>query len=333
VAEHRALLERDPGRVESWRALFKLYGRTRQHDRAFVAAGVLRFLRATGEGSEAAAFHAENATHAPAETTQVLSDADWQLLRHPLDRGPLSELLALVGEHLGRLVGEPEEGGSRTRSGHPVRRLLEELGRTLGAEDFTLVEDGEGAGLVLDATPAARVRVGADFARRHALPEQRFLLARIAARLRAGNALADQLGPGRLAEFLAAAVRQAVPGFTGIGEPGEGLVRQVGKALPRKLRRPIEQLSPALAADQTGVIAWYGAMHATADRAGLLLAGDLPSALTLALRDGAPAPPHPETAEELRAAVESRPDLQALLRFAASEDHFRLRQKLKMAIA
>jgi hypothetical protein len=214
-----------------------------------------------------------------------------------------------------------------------VRRLLEELGRTLGAGDFTLLEEGEGAGLALDAWPAAQLRVGAEFARRHSLPEQRFFLARAAARLRAGSALADHLGPGRLAEFLAAAVRQAVPGFEGIGEPGDGLVRQAFQAMPRRLRRPIQEIAGRLAGEQADVVAWYRAISCTADRAGLLLAGDVPTGLLLVMRDSAPAPPRPEAAAEVLAAIRARPDLQELLRFAASEEHFRLRQTLRMAIA
>ncbi len=329
---HRQVLEAEPGRADSWRALFRLFQRTRQHDGAFVAAGVLRFLRAADPALELA-FHAENAPHAPAQTSRVLEPEDWELLRHPLDRGPLSELLAEVGEPLARLVAEPSDRGARARAGHPVRRLLEELGRVLGAEDFTMVEEGEGAGLGLDATPAARVRVGAEFARRHALPEQRFLLARVAARIRAGSGLAEHLGPGRLAELLAAAVRQAVPAFDGIGEPGDGLVRQAARVVPRRLRRRLEELSRRLGGEPADLIAWYGALSATGDRAGLLLAADLPAALELVLHDGGAAPPGPVVAEEIRDAVRARPDLQALLRFAASEEHLRLRQRLRLAIA
>lgn len=332
LALHREVLEAEPGRADSWRALFRLFQRTRQHDGAFVAAGVLRFLRAADPALELA-FHEENAPHAPGQTSRVLAPEDWEALRHPLDRGPLSELLALVGEPLARLVAEPSERGARTRAGHPVRRLLEELGRVLGAEDFTLVVDGEGAGLALDATPAARVRIGAEFARRHALPEQRFLLARVAARIRAGTGLAEHLGPGRLAEMLAAAVRQAVPAFDGIGEPGEGLVRQAARVVPRRLRRTLEELSRPLAAGPPDLIGWFGALSATGDRAGLLLAADVPAALELVLHDGGLPPARPQAAAEVAEAVQARPDLQALLRFAASEEHLRLRQRLRLAIA
>jgi tetratricopeptide (TPR) repeat protein len=333
IEEHRRILEQEPGRVESWRALFALFQRTRAHDRAFVAAGVLRFLQSADPSGDAA-LYAENAPHAPQHSNRALTEADWHLLRHPLDRGTLSELLALAGEHLAELLPKAAAGDAvRARGGHPVRRLLEELARNFAVDEPTLVEEGEGAGLSLDAAPPLRVRVGAEFARRHSLPEQRFLLARVGARLKARSGLADQLGPGRLGEFLAAAVRQVQPGWAGTGEPGEGLVRQVAKVLPRRLRRPLDDLVARLEPGRVDLIGWYASLAATADRAGLLLASDVPSALLVALRDGAPPPPRPESRNEIREAIRARPDLRMLLCFAASEDHFRLRQTLKMAIA
>jgi tetratricopeptide (TPR) repeat protein len=332
VDEHRRILDLDATRTESWRALYELFVRARAHDRAYIVAGVLKFLQASDPSSDAA-LYAENAPHAPQRSGRTLDDEDWRLLRHPLDRGLLSELLALAGEHLAGLLPPEKGGGARVRSGHPVRRLLQELARNLGVEEPSLIEEAEGAGLALDAAPPDQIRVGPEFARRHGLPEQRFLLARAAARVKARSSLADHLGPGRLGEYLAAAVRLVRPGWSGTGEPGAGLERQVARALPRRLRRPLEALAERLDPGRVDVIGWYASLAATADRAGLLLSGDPPAALLVSLRDGAPPPQRPETGLEIRDAVRARPDLQMLLRFAASEDHFGLRQKLKLAIA
>ncbi|HEX9052197.1 MAG TPA: hypothetical protein VF841_16835, partial [Anaeromyxobacter sp.] len=71
---------------------------------------------------------------------------------------------------------------------------------------------------------------------------------------------------------------------------------------------------------------------ATADRAGLVLCGELPAAFAALPReavprasDGQPAPAPLD--------ARSRPDVLALLSFAATEEHFALRQKLRVAIA
>ncbi len=330
VEEHRRILDLEPGRVESWRALFDLFVRSRGHDQAYVAAGVLRFLQASDPSSDAA-LYAKNALHAPPRTTLTLGDEGWSLLRHPLDRGELSAILALAAEHLAALVSAGDAGGSRVRSGHPVRRLLRELSGNLGMHEPALVEAG--AGLALCAAPPTRVRVEPEFVRRYDLPAQRFLLARAAARVKARSGLADHVGPGRLGELLAAAVRAVRPGWSGTGEPAGSLERQVAAALPRRLRRPLEALAARLPPGRVDLAGWHAALAATGDRAGLLLAGDPPAALLAALRRGAPTPPRAETGLEVREAIKARPDLQGLLRFAASEDHFRLRQKLKLAIA
>ncbi|MBI5066673.1 MAG: tetratricopeptide repeat protein [Deltaproteobacteria bacterium] len=328
--EQRLILDLDPARVETWHSLYRLFQRSRAHDRAFVAASVLRFLQAADAGE--AAFLAETTPQAPRLSAQTVGPDEWEALRHPLDRGPLSELMALAGEHLGRLLPAPAEA-PRLKGSHPVRRQLEELARNLDVRDFTLLEGGEGAALALDPTPADQARVGGEFQRRHGPAEQRFLLARVAARLRARNGLADHLGPGRLGEFLAATVRQVAGNWSATGDPGEGLVKQVAKVLPRRTRRAVEELAGRLAPLEVDLIAWYASMSGTADRAGLLLCGDVTAALQLVLRDGAPAPPRPEPATDVREAVRTRPDLQELLRFAASDEHFRLRQRLRMAIA
>jgi hypothetical protein len=193
--------------------------------------------------------------------------------------------------------------------------------------------NGPGASPTLDPTDPTRVLVGTDFARRHDPAQQRFLLARAAARLKAGSALADHVGPGRLGELIAAAVRQVDPSWSGTGDPDEDLVRAAARALPRRLRRRLADVTAHLGVRAPDLLAWYAALSGTADRAGLVLCGDVAAALSVALRDGGPAPPHPESGEEIRQAVRARPDLQALLRFAASEEHFRLRQRLRTAIA
>jgi cellulose synthase operon protein C len=121
-----------------------------------------------------------------------------------------------------------------------------------------------------------------------------------------------------------------VPGYGGTGRPPEDLVRGIGKLLPRRARKALEEPARAVAAlrPPPDLAAWRAAAAATADRAGLVLCGDLPTALTLLVRDeraGAPA--------DLVAAVRERPDALALVAFAASEEHLVLRQRLRVAIA
>ena len=48
-------------------------------------------------------------------------------------------------------------------------------------------------------------------------------------RLRARSGVAARLGPARLAELVAALVRQVVPGFDAIAQPSDALVKAVSR--------------------------------------------------------------------------------------------------------
>jgi tetratricopeptide (TPR) repeat protein len=330
VEEHRRFLAEDPARHESWRALHEIFRVARAHDRAFVAAGVLRFLQASDTAADGAYF-AQIAPQAPSGTSQALAPSEWLALRHPAARGPLSDLLSLVGDALAEAAGLSAGPRDKLKGAQPLWHLVEELCANVGTEPFALRNGGEGTGLLIEPGNPPAVRAGADVARRHSVPEQRFLLARAAARLRARSGLTTRLDPSALGELLAAAVRQVVPSYDGTGQPSDALVKAVGRALPRRVRKALDEPARAVAlAGSQDVAAWQVGLAATADRVGLLFAGDVPSALGILLREGGLLT---ASAAEVTSSVRARADLRQLLLFTISEEHFRLRQRLRLAIA
>jgi tetratricopeptide (TPR) repeat protein len=331
LEQHRRLIDRDPLRIESWVGLYRLLDRTRAYDGAFVAATVIRWLGAAppGPGAERLLLEADRQTLGP---PPPLGPADLELLRAPGDRGPLAEVIAAAGDALAGVLLDPRETrGAPVREDHPFRKVLADLARCLGLGDYDLFAAPLGRLTVEPGDPAA-VLVGADLAHRSTLREQRFLLGRAAARLKTRSALAEAF-PDSFADGVGAAVRQVVPHHRGVGSPDEELVRRVGAAMSRKVRRALEQPARALAHQRPApdLGAWRAAAAATADRAGLVLCGDVPTALDLLLREGAgrvsPAP------EGRVTALRTRPDALALLAFAASEAHLVLRQRVRVAIA
>ena len=105
----------------------------------------------------------------------------------------------------------------------------------------------------------------------------------------------------------------------------------MGRAIPRKVRKALEEPVRALGVSGTPDVGeWQKALAASADRVGLVLAGDVPAALGAVLAESGPAA---RTPTERAAAARARAPLRALLLFAASEDHFRLRQRLGLAVA
>jgi hypothetical protein len=75
---------------------------------------------------------------------------------------------------------------------------------------------------------------------------------------------------------------------------------------------------------------WAAAAAATADRIGLVLCGDVPTAMTVVARGG----PSASLADgALLEAARAHEGARALLAFAATEAHFLLRQKTRVAVA
>jgi tetratricopeptide (TPR) repeat protein len=330
LEQHRRLLARDPGRIGSWNALYRIFARTRVHDGAYVAATVLRWLGAAipGPGADQLLLEGDRQTFS---APPVLSVADFELLRSPGDRGPLAEVVALAGDTLAVVLTDPRETrGAPVRADHPFRRMLGELARALGAGDHELYAAPLGRLTVEPGAPAA-VRVGADLAHRSTVREQRFMLGRVAARLRTRSALAEAF-PESLPEAIGAAVRIVVPHYAGLGKPGDELSRRLEKAISRRTRRALEDPARALAhlRPPPDLAAWRTAAAATADRAGLALGGDVPTALDLLLRDDGGRKPAPG---DRLVALRARPEALALLSFAASDAHLALRQRLRVAIA
>jgi hypothetical protein len=235
-------------------------------------------------------------------------------------------VVALAGDAIAAALGPPPGlRGDPLRADHPFRRVLAELTRPLGLPEHELYGAVPGR-LEVEPGPVFAVRVGSDLARRTTAREQRFLVGRIAARLRSRSCLADILPPAALAGWAAGAARAAT------GEGDDDLSRQVARGLGRRARKALEPSARALLAAQPppDPEAFRAAAARTADRLGLLLCGDVPTAIELMLRDGGAKAP--ERAEAIQATAQ-RPDLRALLAFAASDVHFALRQRLRVAIA
>jgi hypothetical protein len=257
--------------------------------------------------------------------------ADWEQLRAPADRGALSEVAAAAADAIVAVAIGARDRGEPVRDDHPFRAVLADVGRTLSAPAWQMFGADRGRVEVAPEIPYA-VLVGLDLTRRTTVREQRFLFGRAAARLRSRSCLAETFPSAALAGWITAASRTIIPSYAGSGPVDEEVVRALAKALARKARRALEPAARALPSllSPADVETWRAAAAASADRAGLVLCGHVPSALAVLLRD--PGGRAPEGAEAI-AAARARPDALALLAFAASEEHFLLRQRLRSAIA
>ncbi len=326
VDEHRRLLAYDPLRTDSWAALYRIFQREHAHDRACVAASILRWLGASAPDRAADELLRE-ADARPVSSPPPLADADWKLLRAPADRGALRDIVAAAGDAISAAIGgEPASRGEPLPSDDLVGRVLDDLARKWDLPEHHLFT-GPGGRIDIEPGEPWAVLVGRDIAHTTTAREQRFLLGRAVMRLRSRSCLAQILPAPALAQWISAAVRSVIP-----AHPGEDvLARRLAKTMSRRARHALERPARALARGaKTDLERWAAAAAATADRAGLLLCGDVPAALGALLRTSAPGPVEGAQAVE---AARARTDALALLVFASSEEHFTLRQHLRVAIA
>lgn len=341
VDEHRTLLKQEPLRIESWRALFRLWERAGQNDRAFVAGSVLQALRAAEAAELAWLSSAQQGRPADPVGALGLDELD-RLLCHPLERGPLDPLLEAIGDQLGKLwppqLDRFQVGRSdKLKAEHPLRRMFDRLTGALGlpADAFELyLSKHERLALFLDTPEPQAVIVGQDVATRYHRREQSFLLGRLAYRTRRRAAILSRLRPAELADLFGAAAKSVDPAFNRLGKPSDDLVKRVGKALSRKARKQLEDSLRGLAVGVPLDAATFSdGLRLSADRAGLLLSGDPGAALGLLARDDPQfAQAKLDTPEAMHAALHGRREAAELLLFAASDDHFRLRVKLELAL-
>lgn len=332
LQEHLTLLHHTPARVDSWTALYRIHAAAGDRDRAFVAAGILAWLGVPSPGPDADRLLAEGSNRG-IPPLPVLAESDWALLSH-LDAGPIGDLLAAAGSAIAdALCPRIATPLQPIRPDDPLRETVAELATALGVEAWD-VHPGPAGRVSTAAGEVPVVLVGLDLTRRATPLEVRFLLGRALTRIRLHAHLAETLEDGALGLALAAAVNLVIPGWSATGHPSEDAVRRLGKALPRRARRALEQAVHALAAldGPPDVGRWASTVAATADRAGAVLCGDVPTALSMILRDRAPNAWAPAPAERAAAALEM-PEVAEMIAFAATEEHFLLRRRLKVALS
>ncbi len=337
IEEHRTLIARDPFRVESYHALYELYLESKAFDRAWCTAAVLHFLGVATE--EETFFYNDNKERVPVESMESLSsDSIATLLRHNDDHGPLADVLFIIGNQLSRVHPPPldrfQVGRSdklSSRDGSPVRLLCDSLLTNLGGADVEIYRTNQSSGAVesFAADPPVLV-VGSDLPRQQNVHQQRFLLARHLIRMSTGTVLCTQLERPTLIATLQAAVQVAKPDYLALGASNDAdLTKACSKSLSRKARKALEEPARrlAIAGDRIDLDRFISGIYRTSDRAGLLLAGNIETALGLLCRQ-AGKPGNGNRCDELRG-IEP---VEEALRFLTSEAFFKLRRQLKLAL-
>jgi tetratricopeptide (TPR) repeat protein len=344
VDEHRKLLDINPFRLDSYHELRRIFEEQRVFDKVLCVCAALHYLRAADQNEEF--FYGENRGKIPDRSTNTLTPEEIEkLLIHPDEQGVVRKIMKLVGPHLFKLFAPNLEKhgvgkGDRARPDNPLRTLCNGMVANLGEIEYELYQSSQPTHLVaLENTSPPSLIVGDGLIKRTVVKEQRFALGRAIKRISDGSYLATIIGTKELAKLLAAVVTPYHPSSPVATFPSElppDMPKRVNKALPRKVRKAVEELMNTNATDLARVPdydVYFRGLELSANRFGLLMCNDLPQAIMhLTREDPELRDKRLNTTEEIVSALSNKINIYDLLRFAVSEEYFRLRTRMKFSI-
>ncbi len=249
----------------------------------------------------------------------------------PNDRGPIVDLMATLAPVIVEAIGPSlaafgvgKKDRIDPRAGLPQRNELAAWTGALGVGDFDLYVGGpdpHGIFSIPGERPAIVIgnQVSAPFD-----PARRALAAREIFALRRGSTLLRHRDPSDIAALVVAACRVGgvqvqSPAYAMLGE----FERQLGKAMPRKLKKVLPNLAAAYAQSGQDATRWVEAASGTLDRMGAIAAGDVSQVSLLIENTGRGVPPQTQLGQRR---------LHNLLGFVLSPAYLDLRARLGMGV-
>ena len=329
TAEYMTVLDHDPFSVDAFRGLHQVYVRRGDLERAAGAAQAVCFV-ADSEVPERtmadqAASGVEAAMERAAASEATVGDV-WHLVADPEEPQVAPELLRLAGDHLHQVFATPgAEREQRLTGGaellllaadQPLGQQCATMAGVIGVERFQCWTGdlGPRPAVVLPGNPHKVV-----LHRRltGAAPDGRlrFILGRAMATAWSRSHFLELLDPEQVELLLLAVVELHVRGNAarlGRGQQVEELAKAVNKAVPRKVRKRLEEpVRSAAVAPPVSADLWIAAAARSAARAALLVSGDVGAALEQLVEEGA-----------------SKQEQSDLLRFAVGPHLYEARHRL-----
>jgi hypothetical protein len=268
---YRKLLAEDPQCVEAYHGLNRLMGVLGKPALATAAVSMLDLLGASTP-AQAGQVRALDQLDTPTGTLQLAA------LPHRPELKRVSDVIELAAPHLGSVY--PLELTKVLKWSEPAAMAAKQLAAVVGLSGVKVSIEG--------ATPAragvgdpAPLQISPTMARQPNGPVFRFWVGRALARAATAGALLERLSDGDLGELIEALL---------IARPIDTLVqrlrKQVSKALPRKIRKQLEQQAD-LRVDAATWQRYRAEEQLRADQIGLVICGNPKVAITqLAAAEG-----------------------------------------------
>lgn len=291
IAAYRDAAALFPAAPDAWRGLVQCYVDKGRMGEAALGLGPLCVLGAASESDMRALTRMT-----PKPASAPAGSFAPEVLRAYCDRnqqGAVAEkLLNAIGPSLSKLyLGDLGRFGVNVkekitaRSGNPLRTFVDRIANAFGLPDYDLyVYRGAGTAVSLEFGALPVVLVPATVLRLPE-PQQAFVLARALVYVQRGLQAVTRFKASELMLILAAAARTAAPNYgSNLADPSalDDLQRRIIKAIGRRERQILQDVSAEYA--QSAPVdfnAWYADQRTSALRAAALVAGDLPSCVTL----------------------------------------------------
>lgn len=328
INEYRYLLSQDTFCSSAYQALYQLYLKDNQFDRAYLCCQSLKALEQTT--SEQNVFLASIPERTP---TAWLDPWTLDRLIPESQRGTLYEIMAMMDPWLEKVYPPYLEEKYNIRrketlpkdSALPVSELVYGTMRALGISDLTIYQI-EGQKMALENTQPATLILGSTLMTRFPANQIRFMLGRLLFYAARNHVMANKLTAFEYQDYVARVVEAfAETGTTATTEHAI-VSKKISANLPRKIRKQLEERLDVLTEIyQSDTTNFQKALEQAANHCGLLLSdsiGDACRAYLWQTRN-----------EEFRIdRISQYPAIKDMFLFYNSDEHIRLRKEIGIAV-
>lgn len=338
---HRRLLSIDPFRIKSYHEMHQMFLQRKEHDKAFVVAELLVFLRSQAQDEDL--YYLEHKSKVASHTEQQLGESDHDaMIVHPDERGAVRALFQVLAAESGKCF----EGDlsrydiarrDRLAAGAPnhLRQLADELAFVLNAPPFDLyLTKAMELGFFLENGSPPALIVGHSVGRRMQDRDLRFMLGRELERLKGGHHILSKLGAEDAAALVAAVARMTPAGAASPESTRmEAMRRQLLRGISSRVKKLLEErIAQHLAGLPVDVPKHLDAIVHTANRAAMAVTNDIEVAVRNIAKSYPDIRPVFRDAQGASETIGQIPEVRALLAYVVSEEYFALRAKLGFSI-
>lgn len=319
--QYRAVLVEEPWNVDALRGLFRILVTGNAPHRAYLVAMLLAYL------GDADAAKLAVQPRLPARRA-LGPDGYHAWVADPVEPQVFCNLLRAVQTSLDKVYPPDLERHGVTREDRStgadrLAPAVEEIAKRFGLEAWeTYVSQRNRHVCAVEAGEPVKVVVGVGL-QNFSAATRRFEIGRVLGAVVAGSLLFTKVPRRELPALLSAIIGNTVRGYSKMGDPNEvaELTRRVGRSLPRRVRKLIEEDSKTAAnARVPDLDQWMAAAVRSTDRCGLLACADIAAALdTVRNREEHRSPLPHESFEHRIASLRGYGPAESLARFWVSQ--------------